>query len=125
MPQGLGQNLYGDLSIEENIDFFARIRMVPTKELAELPAQAEIEKALDGIACHDVQTTEPELEDVFIALLQRKNLAEPQPESKSEEAKEKPREKTKDTSRAGQTSPDTQEIATEAKAGRRPQPKEP
>jgi ABC-2 type transport system ATP-binding protein len=269
MPQGLGQNLYGDLSIEENIDFFARIRMVPAKELAERkqrllamtrldtfrhrpmkqlsggmkqklglvctlihepdliildepttgvdpvsrrdfwailaallnergitalvstaymdeatrfqrlslmfaggvlaegepeaivrlvpgtvvamqsdqqtealarlkenypqvdaygarlrvfvenpetgPAQAEIEKALDGIACHDVQTTEPELEDVFIALLRKKNLAEPQSESKSEEAKEKPQEKSKDTSRAGQTSPDTQEIAIEAK----------
>ena len=35
MPQGLGQNLYGDLSVEENIDFFARVRMVPAKELAE------------------------------------------------------------------------------------------
>ena len=35
MPQGLGQNLYGDLSIEENIDFFARVRMVPAKELVE------------------------------------------------------------------------------------------
>ncbi|WP_036666420.1 ATP-binding cassette domain-containing protein [Paludibacterium yongneupense] len=29
MPQGLGQNLYGSLSVEENIDFFARLRMVP------------------------------------------------------------------------------------------------
>ena len=35
MPQGLGQNLYGDLSVEENIDFFARVRMVSAKELAE------------------------------------------------------------------------------------------
>ncbi|MGE8356876.1 MAG: ATP-binding cassette domain-containing protein, partial [Microvirgula sp.] len=35
MPQGLGQNLYGDLSIEENIDFFARLRLVPADVLAE------------------------------------------------------------------------------------------
>jgi ABC-2 type transport system ATP-binding protein len=35
MPQGLGQNLYGDLSVEENIDFFARVRLVPARDLAE------------------------------------------------------------------------------------------
>lgn len=35
MPQGLGQNLYADLSIEENVDFFARLRLVPKNELAE------------------------------------------------------------------------------------------
>ena len=29
MPQGLGLNLYPELSIEENIDFFARLRLVP------------------------------------------------------------------------------------------------
>ncbi len=29
MPQGLGQNLYPDLSIEENINFIARLREVP------------------------------------------------------------------------------------------------
>ena len=34
MPQGLGQNLYPDLSVEENIDFFARLRLVGTRELA-------------------------------------------------------------------------------------------
>jgi ABC-2 type transport system ATP-binding protein len=34
MPQGLGQNLYGDLSVEENVDFFARLRLVPPAELA-------------------------------------------------------------------------------------------
>lgn len=34
MPQGLGQNLYADLSVEENIDFFARIRLVEARELA-------------------------------------------------------------------------------------------
>lgn len=32
MPQGLGQNLYGSLSVEENIDFFARLRLVPRAE---------------------------------------------------------------------------------------------
>lgn len=33
MPQGLGLNMYPDLSVEENIDFFARLRLVPEKEL--------------------------------------------------------------------------------------------
>jgi ABC-2 type transport system ATP-binding protein len=33
MPQGLGQNLYGDLSIEENVDYFGRTRLVPPDEL--------------------------------------------------------------------------------------------
>jgi ABC-2 type transport system ATP-binding protein len=31
MPQGLGLNLYHDLSVEENIDFFAQLRQVPPK----------------------------------------------------------------------------------------------
>jgi len=35
MPQGLGLNLYGELSVEENIDFFAELRLVPSKVLAE------------------------------------------------------------------------------------------
>ncbi|PSH04558.1 MAG: ABC transporter ATP-binding protein [Acidobacteria bacterium] len=34
MPQGLGLNLYPDLSVEENIDFFARLRLVPAHDLA-------------------------------------------------------------------------------------------
>ena len=34
MPQGLGQNLYADLSVEENIDFFAKIRLVEERNLA-------------------------------------------------------------------------------------------
>ena len=35
MPQGLGQNLYPDLSIEENINFFARLRLVKQEDLDE------------------------------------------------------------------------------------------
>ena len=35
MPQGLGLNLYPELSIEENIDFFAELRLVPKPALAE------------------------------------------------------------------------------------------
>lgn len=34
MPQGLGLNLYPELSVEENIDFFARLRNVPEDALA-------------------------------------------------------------------------------------------
>ena len=33
MPQGLGLNLYGDLSVEENIDFFAQLREVQPEQL--------------------------------------------------------------------------------------------
>ncbi len=32
MPQGLGLNLYPELSVDENIDFFARLRLVPETE---------------------------------------------------------------------------------------------
>ena len=35
MPQGLGLNLYAELSVEENIDFFAQLREVPPGLLAE------------------------------------------------------------------------------------------
>ena len=35
MPQGLGLNLYPELSVGENIRFFARLRLVPEKILAE------------------------------------------------------------------------------------------
>ena len=39
LPQGLGLNLYPELSIEENIDFFAQLRLVPGKDLAERKAR--------------------------------------------------------------------------------------
>jgi ABC-2 type transport system ATP-binding protein len=39
LPQGLGLNLYPDLSVEENIDFFAQLRLVPEQELAERKAR--------------------------------------------------------------------------------------
>ncbi|MBV1775362.1 ATP-binding cassette domain-containing protein [Burkholderiaceae bacterium DAT-1] len=39
MPQGLGQNLYPELSIEENVDFFARLRLVPADVAAERKEQ--------------------------------------------------------------------------------------
>ncbi len=39
MPQGLGLNLYGDLSIEENIDFFAQLRQVSAGDLAARKAK--------------------------------------------------------------------------------------
>ena len=39
MPQGLGLNLYADLSVEENIDFFARLRLVGARELAARKSQ--------------------------------------------------------------------------------------
>lgn len=35
LPQGLGLNLYPDLSVEENVDFFARLRLVPEQALKE------------------------------------------------------------------------------------------
>ena len=34
MPQGLGQNLYGDLSVEENIDYFGGLRLLAPVDLS-------------------------------------------------------------------------------------------
>jgi energy-coupling factor transporter ATP-binding protein EcfA2 len=39
LPQGLGLNLYPELSVEENIDFFARLRLLPEQELVERKAR--------------------------------------------------------------------------------------
>ncbi len=39
MPQGLGLNLYPDLSVEENIDFFAQLREVPADTLMQRKTQ--------------------------------------------------------------------------------------
>ncbi len=35
MPQGLGQNLYGELSVAENIDFFGRLFSIPRARLRQ------------------------------------------------------------------------------------------
>lgn len=51
MPQGLGLNLYGELSVEENINFFAQLREVPSRLLAErksrLLAMTRLDRFLD------------------------------------------------------------------------------
>lgn len=39
MPQGLGQNLYAELSVEENINFFARLRNVDEQALGDRKQQ--------------------------------------------------------------------------------------
>ncbi len=39
LPQGLGLNLYPDLSVDENIDFFAGLRLVSEEALAERKAR--------------------------------------------------------------------------------------
>ncbi len=39
MPQGLGLHLYPELSVEENIDFFARVRLVPERDLERRKAR--------------------------------------------------------------------------------------
>ena len=48
MPQGLGLNLYGELSVEENIDFFAQLRELTPDQLVErkckLLAMTRLEK---------------------------------------------------------------------------------
>lgn len=48
MPQGLGQNLYADLSIEENIDYFGRTRLVSQTELEHRKAALLALTRLDG-----------------------------------------------------------------------------
>lgn len=47
MPQGLGQNLYGDLSVAENVDFFARLFELPRVDAA---ARAERLLKTTGLA---------------------------------------------------------------------------
>lgn len=48
MPQGLGQNLYADLSVDENIDFFARLRQVSERDLAARKAKLLAMTRLDA-----------------------------------------------------------------------------
>jgi ABC-2 type transport system ATP-binding protein len=51
MPQGLGLNLYRDLSVKENIDFFAQLRQVPAEALIKrkrkLLAMTRLDRFLD------------------------------------------------------------------------------
>lgn len=49
MPQGLGLNLYPDLSVEENIDFLADLRAVPAPLLGERKARLLAMTRLDGV----------------------------------------------------------------------------
>jgi len=79
-------------------------------------ARVEIEKAIDGIPSHDWQTTEPELEDVFIALLRKKNLAEPDANPADPDTVQQPTATATDSSPARQTPADSDNtIAIEAK----------
>jgi ABC-2 type transport system ATP-binding protein len=48
LPQGLGLSLYPELSVEENIDFFARLRLVPERELVERKNRLLAMTRLDG-----------------------------------------------------------------------------
>ncbi|MDR3415910.1 MAG: ATP-binding cassette domain-containing protein [Nevskia sp.] len=48
MPQGLGLNLYPELSVEENIDVFARLRLVGRDELKRRKEQLLAMTRLDG-----------------------------------------------------------------------------
>ena len=50
MPQGLGLNLYPELSVAENIDFFASLRGVPAGELAARKAKLLAMTRLDRFA---------------------------------------------------------------------------
>ena len=56
MPQGLGLNLYGELSVEENIDFFAKLRELTSDQLVErkrkLLAMTRLEKSRDRAMKH-------------------------------------------------------------------------
>jgi len=51
LPQGLGLNLYPELSVEENVDFFARLRLVPERDLtvrkARLLAMTRLDRFCD------------------------------------------------------------------------------
>jgi ABC-2 type transport system ATP-binding protein len=56
LPQGLGLNLYPELTVEENIDFFARLRLVPDEQLREdktrLLAMTRLDRFRDRVTKH-------------------------------------------------------------------------
>jgi ABC-2 type transport system ATP-binding protein len=56
LPQGLGLNLYPELTVEENIDFFARLRLVPDERLREdkarMLAMTRLDRFRDRVMKH-------------------------------------------------------------------------
>lgn len=56
LPQGLGLNLYPELTVDENIDFFARLRLVPEERLREdkarLLAMTRLDRFRDRVTKH-------------------------------------------------------------------------
>lgn len=56
LPQGLGLNLYPELTVEENIDFFARLRLVPDERIREdkarLLAMTRLDRFRDRVMKH-------------------------------------------------------------------------
>lgn len=56
LPQGLGLNLYPELTVEENIDFFARVRLVPEERLKEdkarLLSMTRLDRFRDRVTKH-------------------------------------------------------------------------
>jgi ABC-2 type transport system ATP-binding protein len=55
MPQGLGLNLYPDLTVAENVDFFARLRLLPEDELQRRKERLLTITRLAGFQSHPMR----------------------------------------------------------------------